>query len=247
MEQLYPALRACAFSEVYSDITQPRSQGRVMMNVVTTADGRAALGGTSAGIGSETDHLLMRKLRSLSDAVLHGAGTLLHEGVDPGVPARYEALRLQAGMRAQPLTVLLGGREGVRLRGALSRLGPEGLVVFLPEHADPAPLLGKATIHTCPGARPDPKDVVGTLRSEHGCNRLLLEGGPTVYGAFLRAGLVDEIFWTLAPKLAGGGDAPGMFEATSQLRPPMSLRLLSIYKHESELYLRYAVEPQSSS
>jgi diaminohydroxyphosphoribosylaminopyrimidine deaminase/5-amino-6-(5-phosphoribosylamino)uracil reductase len=40
---------------------------------------------------------------------------------------------------------------------------------------------------------------------------LLLEGGPTLAGAFLRAGLLDKLLVFFAPKLVGGEDAPGLF------------------------------------
>jgi diaminohydroxyphosphoribosylaminopyrimidine deaminase/5-amino-6-(5-phosphoribosylamino)uracil reductase len=40
---------------------------------------------------------------------------------------------------------------------------------------------------------------------------LLLEGGPTLAGAFLRAGLLDKLLVFVAPKLVGGDDAPPLF------------------------------------
>ena len=40
---------------------------------------------------------------------------------------------------------------------------------------------------------------------------LLLEGGPTLAGAFLRAGLIDKLLLFVAPKLVGGDDAPSLF------------------------------------
>jgi diaminohydroxyphosphoribosylaminopyrimidine deaminase/5-amino-6-(5-phosphoribosylamino)uracil reductase len=40
---------------------------------------------------------------------------------------------------------------------------------------------------------------------------LLLEGGPTLAGAFLRAGLIDKLLLFVAPKLVGGDDAPALF------------------------------------
>jgi diaminohydroxyphosphoribosylaminopyrimidine deaminase/5-amino-6-(5-phosphoribosylamino)uracil reductase len=36
---------------------------------------------------------------------------------------------------------------------------------------------------------------------------VLLEGGPTLAAAFLRAGLVDRVIWYLAPKILGSGAA----------------------------------------
>ena len=44
-----------------------------------------------------------------------------------------------------------------------------------------------------------------------GVQSLLLEGGPTLAGAFLRAGLVDKLLLFVAPALVGGDDAPPLF------------------------------------
>ena len=44
-----------------------------------------------------------------------------------------------------------------------------------------------------------------------GVQSLLLEGGPTIAGAFLRAGLIDKLVLFVAPKLVGGDDAPPLF------------------------------------
>ncbi len=57
------------------------------------------------------------------------------------------------------------------------------------------------------------KPLVEELRrlAVEGVETLLLEGGPTLAGSFLRAGLIDKLLVFLAPKLAGGEDAPGLF------------------------------------
>ena len=52
--------------------------------------------------------------------------------------------------------------------------------------------------------------VLHTLRRDHGVETLLCEGGPTLFGALLRAGLVDELFLTLAPSLVGGASGPAV-------------------------------------
>lgn len=54
------------------------------------------------------------------------------------------------------------------------------------------------------------EDELPALAAE-GVQTLLLEGGPTLAGAFLRAGLVDRLLFFVAPKIAGGEDAPGPF------------------------------------
>jgi diaminohydroxyphosphoribosylaminopyrimidine deaminase / 5-amino-6-(5-phosphoribosylamino)uracil reductase len=47
--------------------------------------------------------------------------------------------------------------------------------------------------------------------ADDGVQSLLLEGGPTLAGAFLRAGLIDKLLLFVAPKLVGGDDAPPLF------------------------------------
>jgi diaminohydroxyphosphoribosylaminopyrimidine deaminase/5-amino-6-(5-phosphoribosylamino)uracil reductase len=42
---------------------------------------------------------------------------------------------------------------------------------------------------------------------QRGIHHALLEGGPTLAGAFLRAGLVDEVIVYLAPALLGAGSS----------------------------------------
>ena len=67
------------------------------------------------------------------------------------------------------------------------------------------------------------------LRADHGVRSLLCEGGPTVFGALLTEGLVDELFLTLAPKLVGGGDEPAItagpeLDTPARARDPLGAR-----------------------
>ncbi len=243
MQQLYPALRPCGVQDVYAELATLRSSPRVLMNVVTTIDGRATIGGSSHAIGSATDHLLMQKLRSVVDAVVVGAGTLRRESVSPGVAPPFRAERERAGLPPQPLTVVLGGEGELSLRGRIGRLGPERLVMFLPQGTDSLEVRDRATVHLYCGRRAEPEEVIRVLRERYGARTVLLEGGPSVYGSFARAGLVDEVFWTLSPKLSGGGDAPGMLEGPGSEGGPRTLRLVSVYEHLGELYLRYRAAP----
>jgi riboflavin biosynthesis pyrimidine reductase len=86
-------------------------------------------------------------------------------------------------------------------------------------------------------------DVMARVRSD-GHELVLAEGGPTVIGGLLKSGLLDEIFLTLSPILAGRGDAdrPGLVEGT-ELLPDATIsgELLSLRKHGSYLFSRYDV------
>ncbi len=82
-------------------------------------------------------------------------------------------------------------------------------------------------------------DLPALLRSLHGegVRALLCEGGPTLHGALQAAGVVDDLFLTIAPKLVGGiaprileGDLPGL----------ESLELAWLLEEDGELFARYS-------
>jgi riboflavin biosynthesis pyrimidine reductase len=73
---------------------------------------------------------------------------------------------------------------------------------------------------------------------EEGVRAVICEGGPTLHGSLQAAGLVDELFLTIAPKLAGGG-APHILEGA--LEDAAQLELAWLLEHEGELFARYRV------
>jgi len=81
-------------------------------------------------------------------------------------------------------------------------------------------------------------DLGERLRSlrQEGVRALLCEGGPRLYGSLQALGLVDELFLTIAPKLAGG-DAPRIVEG--ELRGVAELQLAWLLEEDGELYARY--------
>jgi riboflavin biosynthesis pyrimidine reductase len=87
-------------------------------------------------------------------------------------------------------------------------------------------------------------DVIGTLRGE-GHDVLISEGGPTVIGGLLQAGLLNELFLTVSPILAGRsavGGRPGLVEGIDLLpSQKVSGDLSSVRKHGSHLFLRYTI------
>ena len=61
----------------------PPDRPYVIVNMVSSVDGRAAIEGTERGLGSTTDQALMRELRVHADVVLNGASTLRASGSSP--------------------------------------------------------------------------------------------------------------------------------------------------------------------
>jgi riboflavin biosynthesis pyrimidine reductase len=83
------------------------------------------------------------------------------------------------------------------------------------------------------------------LRERFAVRTLLCEGGPHLNTQLLLSGLVDELFLSLAPRLAGGDPAAtgGALRilAGGEFDPPVGLELLSVLESESQLFLRYRV------
>ena len=73
-----------------------------------------------------------------------------------------------------------------------------------------------------------------------GVRALLCEGGPTLNRLLLAAGLVDELFLTVAPLLTADDREPAIVTG-APLDPPAALALRWVLRHGDELFLRYAV------
>jgi diaminohydroxyphosphoribosylaminopyrimidine deaminase/5-amino-6-(5-phosphoribosylamino)uracil reductase len=120
------------------------------------------------------------ELRAAHDAVLVGAGTVRAD--DPQLTVRDAKRRVVR----QPLRVVLAGRRP---------LPPEARVF---DHAAATLVIdGK-------GGRVAPARALALLAAR-GVQSVLVEGGATIAGAFIAAGLVDRMALFLAPKLLGGG------------------------------------------
>ncbi len=152
----------------------------VTWKFAASLDGRsAAADGTSRWLTGPAARDDVHRLRAACDAIIAGTGTVLAD--DSRLTARPDGSRLPA--ERQPLRVVVGERE-------------------LPVHA--RVLDGAAeTLHL---RTRDPAQVLKELW-ERDRRHVLLEGGPTLAGAFLAAGLVDEVVAYLAPVLLGSGPA----------------------------------------
>jgi diaminohydroxyphosphoribosylaminopyrimidine deaminase/5-amino-6-(5-phosphoribosylamino)uracil reductase len=156
----------------------------------STMDGRsAALDGTSQWISSPVARADVQELRSTVDAIMVGVGTVLAD--DPHLTYRTDAGALA---NRQPLRVIVDTHEKTPLDARVRDGAARTWVATAGE-------VGTAT-----DGRVDLRKLSAAL-FERGCRRVLLEGGPTLAGSFLREGLVDEVVGYIAPKLLGAGPA----------------------------------------
>jgi len=216
----------------------PDGRPFVYLNMVSSADGRATIGGRTEALGSEADTLLLTELRALADAVLIGTGTLRAEGYGH-LMRNAERLerRRAAGLAPVPVAVLL--TRSFDLPWDAGLFAAEGQPVHIYTQADGEPPDVAADVEATKCSEPF---VAGALRDlrERGVRALLCEGGPTLNGALLAAGVVDELFLTVAPLLAGIADAPRIVEG-EDLAAPIDMELVWTLRHEDELYLRYRI------
>jgi 2,5-diamino-6-(ribosylamino)-4(3H)-pyrimidinone 5'-phosphate reductase len=88
--------------------------------------------------------------------------------------------------------------------------------------------------------------VLVKLRAELGIETLLLEGGGKINGAFLEAGLIDELSVLVAPVADGASGTPSLFDAGSgkaPAPPARHLKLIAVEKRPGDVvWLRYEVK-----
>jgi riboflavin biosynthesis pyrimidine reductase len=254
--------------------SQPNGRPLIIGNFVQTLDGIVSFkipdlsgGGVISG-GNEEDRFIMGLLRACADAVIVGKRTL-HE--DPGhvwtpdfiyppLAEQFVELRTSLGKKSpHPLNVIVSGSgqinaaekvfwtSGIRALILTTKRGQAHLF----RQGGP-PLSPTTEVRVLPGKDAlEPHDVASTLYTEYGINLLLHEGGPTFFSAFLTARLVDELFLTMAPQIAGSGllrERPAFAVAANfGVEDALHGTLLSVKRPStgSHLYLRYHL-PQAS-
>jgi riboflavin biosynthesis pyrimidine reductase len=231
---------------------------RLYANFVSSLDGVVALEGqdhSSQMISgrNDADRFVMGLLRAFADAVLIGAGTLRAARdslwtptyIYPDAAAEFAELRRRLGRSDEPRLVLLTAHGEIDPQLTALEAGALVLTTSLGAAKLRGRLSGSSSVVALgDGGAITFVDVIAALRSE-GHQVVLSEGGPTVVGQLLQSQLLDELFLTLSPILAGRSDIggrPGFVEGV-ELLPSRSIsgELLSVRKHGSHLFLRYAV------
>jgi len=228
----------------------PDDRPYLALNMVATADGRVTIDGRSGGIGNEADRELFHELRAQVDAVMAGAGTVRTERYgrlvrDPDRRAR----RGKAGLEPDPLAVIVSARLALTPDIPLLQ-DPDSRVVILtasddelegcrarveylrPDEAPAAPAELRER-----AARLVLAPMLRKLRHDHGVRTVLCEGGPVLNGGLLREGLVDELFLSVAPKLAG--DSGPTVVSGPPLDGAAEMELLTVMEAGGQLFLRY--------
>ena len=231
MRQLWPfplasVDPAAAYAEDDRSV-HPDGRPWVLVNMLSSADGATAVEGRSGALGSTGDKAVFAAIRAVADVILVAAGTVRAEGYGPP-------------------------RTGARL-AVVSRavdLDPS-LRLFADAAPDRRPWLVTTAAAVVPDElRPALDDVIvagdavvdaGRAVNElaaRGARCVLCEGGPSLNGQLIAAGMVDELCLTLAPMLAAGDSARVAHGPPAA--PLAHLGLARVLEEDGYLFLRYA-------
>lgn len=243
MELLFPERRRTSPEQLASGLRlgdhAPHQRPYLVLNMVSSLDGRATIEWRTKGLSTELDRRLFHHLRTQADAVMVGAGTTRTERY--GRMAKSEELRekrQREGLSRDPLAVVVSGRLDLPVDLPLLN-EPEQRVLIAT--ASDAVLPGVADQVEYARVGDDLPLLMARLREQYGIRSVLCEGGPTLNSFLLAAGLVDELFLTLNPKLVGGAAALTIV-AGRELVEPAELSLMSVAEGEGDLFTRWRVQ-----
>jgi len=210
----------------------------LMLNMVTSADGATSADGVSGGLSGPEDRRVFAAIRAVADVILVAAETVRNEGYGPP-KASPEIAASRTGRNQAPRPRLAVVSRSLELDYAAPLFADRPPPMLFTVAEPPADRLAQAeAVAEVQRMGADRVNLAEVLRrigqSEAGV--VLAEGGPSLNGQLLAAGLLDELCWTISPKLAGG-DSPRMARGT----PPRldQLRLDRVLAQDHTLFLRY--------
>lgn len=227
----------------------------VFSNFAITADGKIAFASREfIPFGSKRDHEHMMELRATADAVMAGARTVETPGTTMGPGGKkFQRLRLAHGLSEFNLRVIVTGNGSINPRADIfkhrfspiimlaSERAPEKQLRLLRGLADEVKVFGEKEV--------DLPAALRWLREKWKVKRLLCEGGGTLHGTMVRAGLINELHLTICPKIFGGRGAPTFADNSQAVKliDATPFKLKSIKRVGDELFVVYTAAKKAQS
>lgn len=232
-----PDLSDDALTALYS--RADRSLPWLRVNFVSSVDGAATVDGVSGALGDDADHRVFDLLRELCDVVIVGAGTVRGEGYGPMVlPKQSVDRRVSRGLPPHPVFAIVSNRLDLDPASRIFTAAPVRPIVVT---TDAAPrdrrnaLAAVADLVIAGESQLDPSVLVSSL-ADRALTQQHCEGGPSLFGTLLAAGVVDELCLTVSPYLVAG-DAGRII--TGAAGSPRELSLGQVLASADTLLLRY--------
>lgn len=234
--------------DIYPAAPRPAVPGRpwVMINMIASADGAVAVGGTSEALGNPADQAVFSAVRASADWIVVAAGTARVERYDrPRPGSRARRARIAAARAERPGLAVVSASLRFDLdlpmfTGQPSRHErPLILTGSMAPEAAVCRLEAVAEVVRLPSPRPDPAGILAELR-QRGAEVVLCEGGPSFNAQFADAAMIDELCLSTAPLIAGG-PSPRVV-AGSQLAVPLEMELAHLLEADDTLFARYLMK-----
>jgi 2,5-diamino-6-(ribosylamino)-4(3H)-pyrimidinone 5'-phosphate reductase len=168
-------------------------------------------------ISNKEDFERVDALRAGADAVMVGSNTVAID--DPKLTVKSEQLRKQRitkGLPENPAKIMVGSIKKTDMEGDFLNYGNAEKIIFTTEKEEKskiAALRKKAAVYVLGKEKTNICEMVDILAGL-GIKRIMVEGGGTLNYEMLEAGLVDEIYIAVGPKIFGGKDAPTLADGT---------------------------------
>ena len=184
----------------------------VTVNFAMSADGKLATRErTQVKISGKEDFGRVDELKSRSDAVMVGIGTVLAD--DPSLTIKSEELkrqRVEKGLDENPTRIVVDSRGRTPPGAAILNRGPGRRIIGCSNLADREALRKLEPLAQVIITGQEEVDLPDFLEKLYGAgiSSLVVEGGGTLLWSLFREGLVDEVYQYVGSMIIGGKDAP---------------------------------------
>ncbi len=242
MEQIFPSpVDDVDTAALYRSDVRVAMEHRpwVMCNMISSTDGGIALDGVSGGLGGSADKVVFSAIRALPDVIVVASGTVIAENYR-SAQTTPETQQRRAEFGQSPIPRIAIVTQSLRIDpdhrvfdGPIKPLiitsgnSPESARATLGTVADVV-IAGDTTVDL---------DSALVELGNRGAQTVLLEGGPTLNGAFVDADLIDELCLSFAPMMIGGA-SPRIVDKSSNT-VPHTMRLDRILHEDGYLFHRY--------
>jgi riboflavin-specific deaminase-like protein len=220
----------------------------VSLNVAMTADGKLAPATRHfIPFTTKRDQTMMLELRAEADAVMSGARTVDLGEVSLGTGGeKYRKKRRARGLKEEHIRVIVSGSGSIDPKAHIFTTRFSPIIILTTERAGKRLKKLKEladAVHVSKGQNLDFNEALRWLRKEWGVKRLLCEGGGEINGGLFEAGVVDELYLTIAPLILGGRKAPTPADGNGieKLADAQKLVLKKMERVGDELYTVFKV------
>ena len=242
MKQLFPTLVDDVDpTAVYAADDRTSTTGRpwVVANMISSLDGAITVDGLSGGLGGPADKAVFSAVRAVADVIVAGSGTVIAENYRRAqTQPSIQEMRVARGQSPRPRIAIVSGLLSIADDHRV--FDPEEPPLIITHGQSPmdrrSALETSAEIIVAGTDAVDLSLALDQLR-KRGATTVLVEGGPTLNGAFFDADLIDEFCLSFSPALVGGNGPRAV--VSNHTTAPRPMELVRTLHHDGFLFHRY--------